>query len=175
MFRLFPFSDCFFLILNFADNLLLLAQHFIRSDLMEDGQVIGMYAPDREEDDPADFEYNGETPPSESDDDDADDGESSGESSESDDPADDANAEAADPQNVDTRPTAQGGTPDPFLEQFLAEWSNDDSVSKVDDSDAAPRAKPPKAPIKRTSATSSSSGAAPSKAAKTAPIVGKGK
>jgi hypothetical protein len=57
----------------------------------------------------------------------------------------------------------------------LAEWSDDDSVSKADDSDAAPRTKPPKVPVKRTSATSSSTGAAPSKAAKTAPTASKGK
>jgi hypothetical protein len=57
----------------------------------------------------------------------------------------------------------------------LAEWSDDDSVSNVGNSDAAPHAKPPKVPIKRTSATSSSSGAAPSKVAKTAPTAGKGK
>src|SRR3954470_10307428 len=94
--------DYLFLILKFSDNFLLLAQHFIQSDLMEDGQVAGTYAPDREEDDPADFEYNGEAPPSESDDDDADDGESSGESSKSEDPAADADAEAADPKNADT-------------------------------------------------------------------------
>ena len=171
MFRLSPFSDCFFLILNFSDNLLLLAQHFIRSDLMEDGQVAGTYAPDREEDDPADFEYNGEVPPSES----TDDGESSGESFESKDSADDADAEAADPRNADIRTAAQGGTPDPSLEQFLAEWSDDDSVSKVGDSDAAPHAKPPKVPTKRASATGSSSGAALSKVAKTASTALKGK
>src|SRR3954469_20681082 len=98
---------------------------------MEDGQVAGMYAPDREEDDPADFEYNGEAP-SESDDDDADDDESSGESSDFEDLADDADVEVADPKNADTRTAAQGGTPYPSLEQFLAEWSDDDSVSKVD-------------------------------------------
>src|SRR4051812_27364974 len=142
MLRLSLSPDYLFLILKFSDNLLLLAQHFIQSDLMEDGQVAGTYAPDREEDDPEDFEYNGEVPPSES----TDDGESSGESSESEDPADDANAEAADPKNADIRTAAQGGTPDPSLEQFLAEWSDDDSVSKVGYSDAAPHAKPPKVP-----------------------------
>ena len=173
MLRLLSFSDCFF-IFSFSDHFHPLSQHFIRADWMEDGQVAGVYAPDREEDDPADFEYNGEVPPSESGDDDADDDESSGESSDSDD-ADDADAGAADPQDADTRPAAQGGTPDPSLEQFLAEWSDDDSVSKADDSDAAPRTKPPKVPVKRTSATSSSTGAAPSKAAKTAPTASKGK
>src|SRR3954464_11681404 len=130
MFRLSRFSDCFFLILDFSDNLLLLAQHFIRSDLMEDGQEAGVYVPDRGEDDPADFEYNGEVPPSES----TGEGESSGESSESEDPADDADAKAADTRNTDIQAAAQGGTPDPSLKQFL--------VSKVDDSDAAPHSKP---------------------------------
>src|SRR3954468_10927561 len=105
MLRLRSFSDCFFLILNFSDNLLLLAQHFLRSDLMEDGQVAGTYAPDREEDDPEDFEYNGEVPPSES----TNNGESSRESSDFKDPAEDANAGAADPKNTDIRPAAQGG------------------------------------------------------------------
>src|SRR3954470_15328544 len=99
--------DYLFLILKFSDNFLLLAQHFIQSDVMEDGQVAGTYAPDREDDDPADVEYNGEAPPSDS----TDDEESSGEFSESADVADDADAEAA-----DTRTAAQGGTPDPSLE-----------------------------------------------------------
>src|SRR3954471_5981376 len=48
-----------------------LAQHFIQSDVMEDGQVAGRYAPDREADDPADVEYNGEVPPSDSTDEEA--------------------------------------------------------------------------------------------------------
>ena len=72
---------------------------------MEDGQVAGTYAPDREEDDPADFEYNGEVRPSESEDED----ESSGESSEPDDPTDDADIEAADTRNTDLRTAARGG------------------------------------------------------------------
>src|SRR4051812_48123601 len=97
MLRLSLFSDCLFLILDFSDNLLLFAQHFIQSDLMEGGQVAGTYTPDREDDDPADFEYNGEVPPSES----ADDGESSGGSSESQDSTDDADAEAIDPKDGD--------------------------------------------------------------------------
>src|SRR3954462_5516445 len=104
---------------------------------MEDGQEAGVYAPDREEDDPEDFEYNGEVPPSES----TNDGESSGESSDFEDPAEDANAGAADPKNAYIHPAAQGGTPDPSLEQFLAEWSDDDGDSKVGDSDAALHAK----------------------------------
>src|SRR4051812_10229506 len=171
MLRLSLCPDYLFLILKFSDDFLLLAQHFIQSDLMEDGQVAGTYALDREEDDPTDFEYDGEVPPSDS----TDDGESSGESSESEDFADDADAEAADPRDADIRTAAQGGTPDPFLEQFLAEWSDDDSVSKVGDSDAAPRARPPKALAKRTSAAGSSSTAAPSKVARTAPTAPKGK
>src|SRR3954469_17810901 len=122
MLRLSLSPDYLFLILKFSDNFLLLAQHFIQYDVMEDGQVAGTYAPDREEDDPADVEYDGEVPPSDS----TDDEESSGESSESEDLADDADAEAADPKDGGTRTAAQGGTPDPSLEQFLAEWSDDD-------------------------------------------------
>src|SRR3954468_19077483 len=151
---------------NSSDSFLILLQHFIGSDLMEDGQETGKFAPDREEDDPADFEYNGEVPPSES----TDEGESSGESSESETPDDDADTRAA-----DIRPAAQGGTPDPSFEQFLAEWSDDDSFSKVGDSDAAAPSKPPRVPAKRTSATGSSSAAVSSKAAKTVPTAPKGK
>src|SRR4051812_7152683 len=168
MLRLSLSPDYLFLILKFSDNFLLLAQHFIQFDLMEDGQVAGTYAPDREEDDPAEFEYNGEVPPSDS----TDDSESSGESE---DPADDADTEAANPRDTDIRSTAQGGTPDTSLEQFLAEWSDDDSVSKVGDSDAAPHAKPPKTSTKRASVIGSSSGATPSKVAKTVPTALKGK
>src|SRR3954469_10999902 len=99
MLRLSLSPDYLFLILKFSDNFLLLAQHFIQSDLMEDGQVAGTYAPDHEEDDPADFEYDGEVPPSDS----SDDGESFGEYSESEDLAHDADAEAADPRDTDIR------------------------------------------------------------------------
>src|ERR1041385_1906768 len=126
---------------------------------MEDGQEAGVYAPDRTEEDPTDLEYDGEIPSAESGEDDDDDDESSGESSDPMD-ADDDNAERAPPPKTSTRPPAQGGTPDPSLEQFLAEWSDDDSVSKDDASDAAPRAKPPKVPTTRPSAAGSSSGAA---------------
>src|SRR3954468_9739017 len=79
---------------NSSDSFLILLQHFIGSDLMEDGQENSKFAPDREEDDPADFEYNGEVPPSES----TDEGESSGESSESETPDDDADNEAPTPE-----------------------------------------------------------------------------
>src|SRR3954465_15648502 len=113
MLRLSLSPDYLFLILKFSDNFFLLDQHFIQSDLMEDGQVEGIYAPDREEDDPADFEYNGEVPPSES----TNEGESSWESSESEDPADGADIEAADTRNADILTSAQGGTPDPSFEQ----------------------------------------------------------
>ena len=68
---------------------------------MEDGQVAGSYAPDREDDDPVDLEYNGEAP-SDSDDDDADDDESSGESSDFEDLAGDADVEVADPKAANT-------------------------------------------------------------------------
>ena len=137
---------------------------------MEEGQEIGIFAPDREVDDPADFEFNGEVPPAES----TDDGESSGESADSADTDEDAEAEATD-DDADVQPAAQGGTPDPSFEQFLAEWSDDDSFSKVGDSDAAVPSKPPRVPAKRTSATGSSSAAVSSKAAKTVPTAPKGK
>src|SRR3954469_4965277 len=140
---------------------------------MEDGQETGVYAPDRTEEDPTDLEYNGETPSAESSGNDEDD-ESSGESSDPMD-ADDDDAERTDPPTTNTRPPAQGGTPDPSLEQFLAEWSDDDSVSKGNGSDAAPRARPPKVPAKRTSAAGSSSGVAPSQVAKAKPTASKGK
>ena len=71
---------------------------------MEDGQEAGIYAPDREEDDPADFEYNGEVPPSESTDED----ESSSESSEYEDPADDADTRNADIRDADAGTATQG-------------------------------------------------------------------
>ena len=141
---------------------------------MEDGQVAGSYAPDREDDDPVDLEYNGEAP-SDSNDDDADDDESSGESSDFEDLAGDADVEVADPKVANTRTAAQGGMPDPSLEEFLADWSDDNSVSKVSNSDAAPRTKPPKVPTRRASATSSSSGAASSKTTKAMPTASKGK
>src|SRR3954462_13021364 len=63
---------------------------------------------------------------------------------------DDADAEAA-----DTRTAAQGGTPDSSLVQFLAEWDDEGSASHVGDSDAAPRARPPKVPTKRPRAAGS--------------------
>src|SRR3954464_6065402 len=130
---------------NSSDSFLLPFQHFMASNLMEDGQETGKFAPDHEEDDPTDFEYNGEVPPSES----TDEGESSGESSESETPDDDADNEAADTRDADIRPAAHGGTPDPSFEQFLAEWSDDDRFSAVGDSDAATHAKPPRLPTKR--------------------------
>src|SRR3954462_9833133 len=102
---------------------------------MEDGQVTGVYAPDSAEEDPVDVEYNGNFPSSES----TDEEESSGESTESEDPADDADIKAADTRYADTSAATQGGTRDPSFEQFLAEWSDDDSLSKVGDSDAASR------------------------------------
>src|SRR3954463_7127986 len=101
---------------------------------MEDGQVAGMYAPDCEDDDPVDVEYNGDAPPSNS----TDDEESSGGFSDFPDEYDDDD----DVNAADTRTTTQGGTPDTSLEQFLAEWDDEDSASNVGDSDAAPRARP---------------------------------
>src|SRR3954464_11439300 len=142
---------------------------------MEDGQVAGVYASDRTEDDPTDVEYVGNFGSSDS----TDEEESSGESTDSDDPADDADTEAADTRDADTSATARGGTHDPSFEQFLAEWSDDDDdddgLSYIGDSAAASRALPPKAPIKRTLTTSSSTGAGPRKVAKTAPTASKSK
>ena len=137
---------------------------------MEDGQEARKFAPDRDTDDPADFEFNGDVPPAES----TEEEESSGDSSDSEDTDDGAETDAAD-DDADVPPAAQGGTPDPSFERFLAEWSDDDSISKTGDSNAAVHSKPPKVPAKRASATGSSSAAAPSKAAKTVPPAPKGK
>src|SRR3954464_2898111 len=118
---------------------------------MEDGQVAGQYAPDRSDEDPADVEYHGDFPSSESDDED----ESSGESTDSEEPAADADTRDANPDAA-----AQGGTRDPSFEKFLKARSDDDSISKVGDSDAASRAKPLKAPAKHASTATSSFGVA---------------
>src|SRR3954467_3929724 len=133
---------------------------------MEDGQVAGEYAPNRTEDDPEDLEYHGNFPSSESDSED----ESSDESTDADEPAADADTRAADPGAA-----AQGGTRDPSFEQFLNEWSDDDNISKVGDSDAASRAKPPRAPTKHASTAASSSGATIGKVTKAAAAAPKGK
>src|SRR4051812_17491609 len=173
MLRLLLSADCFLL----SPHIFLtffFSQHFIQSDMMEDGQETGVYAPDRAEDDPSDVEYVGNFGSSDS----ADDEESSGESTDSDDLADDDDPEAADARDADAGATARGGTHDPSFEQFLAEWSDDDDddgLSHIGDSDAAPHAKPPKAPIKRALTTSSSTGAESSKVAKTAPTASKSK
>src|SRR4051812_12546143 len=127
---------------------------------MEDGQVAGRYAPDREADDSADVEYNGEAPPSDSTDEEA---SSDGFSDFPDEYDDDDEAAAA-----DTRTAARGGTPDSSLERFLAEWDDEGSGSNIGDSDAAPRTRPPRVPAKRPRATGSST-AAP-KTSKGAPI-----
>src|SRR3954468_12496787 len=144
------------------------SQHFIQSDMIEDGQEKGVYAPDRAEDDPSDVEYAGNLGPSDSADDDD---ESSGESTDFDDAADDDDPEVAVTRDVGTGATTRGGTPDPSFEQFLAEWTDDDDdddgFSHAGDSAAASHALPPRAPLKRTKTTSSSTGAGPSKVAKT--------
>src|ERR1041385_5212067 len=141
---------------------------------MEDGQEAGVFAPDRTEKDPTDLEYDGEIPSAESSGDDEDEDESSGESSDPMD-ADDDDAACADPPRTTSRLPTQGGRPDSSLEQFLAEWSEGDSVSKGAASDAAPRDKPPKVPAKRASAAGSSSGTPPPKITKTKPTANKGK
>src|SRR3954465_4405227 len=43
----------------FSHGFYLFFQHFFRSDVMEDGQVAGVFAPDRTEEDPEDLEYHG--------------------------------------------------------------------------------------------------------------------
>src|SRR3954469_13319779 len=131
---------------------------------MEDGQEVGKFAPDREADDPTDFEFNGGTPHAES----ADEAESSGDNSDSEETSGDAETDTAD-DDADTQPAAQGGTPTSSFEQFLAEWSDDDGLSKICDPTAAVHPKPPKVPAKRAAAASSSSANAPRKAAKTVP------
>src|SRR4051812_7289492 len=131
---------------------------------MEDGQEVGKFAPDREADDPTDLEFNGGTPHAES----TDEEESSGDNSDSEETGGDAETDTAD-DDADVRPAAQGGTPTSSFERFLAEWSDDDDLSKVGDSNAAAHSKPPRVPAKRASAIGSSSAAAPSKAAKTVP------
>src|SRR4051812_46323453 len=130
---------------------------------MEDGQEVGRFAPDREADDPTDFEFNGGTSHADS----ADEAESSGDNSDSEETGGDAETDTAD-DDADVRPAAQGGTPTSSFEQFLAEWSDDDD-SKIGNPNAAVHSKPPRVPAKRASATSSSSAAAPSKVAKTVP------
>src|SRR3954466_14886017 len=95
---------------------------------MEDGQEVGRFAPDREADNPTDFEFNGGTYHAES----ADEAESSGDNSDSEDTGGDAETDTAD-DDADVRPAAQGGTPTSSFEQFLAEWSDDDGLSKIGD------------------------------------------
>src|SRR3954470_4847809 len=131
---------------------------------MEDGQVVGRYTPDREADDPADGEDNGEVPPSDSTDDEA---SSDGFSDFPDEYDDDDDTAAA-----DTRTAARGGTLDSSLERFLVECDDEGGGSNIGDSDAAPRARPPKVPSKRPRASGSST-AAP-KVSKGAPTASRG-
>src|SRR3954470_21343877 len=128
---------------------------------MEDGQEVGRFAPDREADDPTDFEFNGGThaePAGEA--------ESSGDNSDSEETGGDAEIDTAD-DDADTQPAAQGGTPTSSFEHFLAEWSDDDGLSKIGDPNAVVHPRPPRVPAKRAAAASSSSATAPRKAAKT--------
>src|SRR3954465_5011598 len=129
---------------------------------MEDGQEVGRFAPDPGADGPTDFEFNGGThaePAGEA--------ESSADNSDSE-TDDDAETDTAD-DDAFTQPAAQGGTPTSSFEQFLAEWSDDDGLSKIGDPTAAVHPKPPKVPAKRAAAASSSSANAPRKTAKTVP------
>src|SRR4051812_43592052 len=97
MLRLLLFAGYFLLPLDFFSNFLLLSQHFIQSNVMQDGQVFGEYAPDHAEEDPADVEFHGDFPSSESGDED----ESSGESTDSEEPVDDADTRADDTRDAD--------------------------------------------------------------------------
>ena len=114
---------------------------------MQDGQVAGEFVPDREEEDLVDFEYD-DSPASDSD-------------------AEDnpAAADAAD----------KGGMHDSSFERFLDEWSDDDSTSKIGGSGADSHPNPKKAPLKRPRADGPSTGAAPSKSAKTTVAAPRGK
>src|SRR4051812_22349044 len=112
---------------------------------MEDGQEVGKFAPDREADDPTDFEFNGgpQVEP-------AGEAESSADNSDSEESDDNAETDTAD-DDADPQPAARGGTPTSSFEQFLAEWSDDDGLSKIGDPTAAVHPKPPKVPAKRSS------------------------
>src|SRR3954470_24907884 len=131
---------------------------------MENGQEVGRFSSDREADDPTDFEFNGGTPHAES----ADEAESSGDNSDSEETGGDAETDTAD-DDADVRPAAKGGTPTSSFEQFLAEWSDDDGLSKIGDPTAAIHPKPSKVPAKSAAAASSSSANSPRKTAKTVP------
>ena len=112
---------------------------------MQDGQTDGTFAPDREEEDPTDLEYD-------------------------DSPASDSDVED-EPTNVDA--IDQGGMHDSSFEHFLDEWSDDDNASKVEGSGADSHPKPKKAPLKQLRADGSTSGAAASKGEKDAVVVPK--
>src|SRR4051812_2792677 len=93
---------------------------------MEDGQEAGKFAPDREVDDPTDFEFNG-GPPIEP----AGEAESSADNSDSEESDEDAESDSVD-DDANPPPAARGGTPTSSFEQFLAEWSDDDDgLSKL--------------------------------------------
>src|SRR4051812_29126339 len=118
---------------------------------MEEGQITGVFAPDRTEEDPEDLEYHDLL---------------SGSDTSSDDGSSDDDADAEEPDNTadvgasDTGATDQGGMRDPSFERFLNEWSDDDNTSNIGDSSTDSRPEPPKAPLKRSRAASSFSGAA---------------
>src|SRR3954469_24060272 len=92
---------------------------------MEDGQEAGKFAPDREVDDPPDFEFNGGPPVEPSGE-----AESSADNSDSEESDDDAESDTAD-DDADPQPAARGGTPTSSFEQFLGEWSDDDGLSNL--------------------------------------------
>src|SRR4051812_3046289 len=114
---------------------------------MQDGQIAGEFAPDREEEDLVDFK-NDDSPASDSD---------------------------AEDNPADTGATDQGGMHDSSFEIFLDEWSDDDITSKIGGSGADSHPNPKKAPLKRSRADGPSTGAAPSKSSKTTVVAPRGK
>ena len=87
--------------------LYLFFQHFIQSNVMEDGQVAGEFAPDRAEEDPEDLEYHGIVSESKADSDD-----DSFDENDDDEEADKTTAVGA----TDTGAADQGGTRTPSFE-----------------------------------------------------------
>src|SRR4051812_36355783 len=110
---------------------------------MEDGQVTGEFAEDRAEEDPEDLEYHGILSESET----GSDNNSSDETVQDDNDDEEDEADEAAPVGApEAGATVQGGTRTTSLEQFLADWTDDDGDSAVGDSTADPHRKPPRAP-----------------------------
>ena len=142
MFRLlFYFCKIARLLARFPNTFCFSFQHFIASDVMEDGQVAGIFAPERTEEDPEDLEYHGLLSSSDS----------GSEDGSSDNTADAGAADnAADVGATDVGTADQGGTRDPSFGCFLNEWSDDECTSKFGDSGADSHPEPQKAPLKHS-------------------------